>query len=163
MQERINGSKIASIVGKQVDLCLGDMKEPGLAIMRIGSQDSRTDKIERPSGRGAPIIPRCVRRSLAGAEYPLIGGAPDSPASDQDERPAARAITFLRLSFLRGEMGLGVAGTTSSFPEGVALVDIGRSPLSDVTFAPVSCEPREDRRDYLCAPLQWSNVSAAPS
>src|ERR1700726_5244160 len=74
----------------------------------------------------------------------------------------ARAITFLRLSFLRGAVGWGVAGTTSSFPDGVVSVDIGRAPFSNVTFVPVSYEPREVRRDYPSAPLQWCNVSAAP-
>src|SRR5450432_132765 len=88
-QERINGSEIASIVGKQVDLRLSDMEEPGLAIMRIGSQDSCTDEIEWPSGRGAPIIPRFVRGSLAGAEHALISCTPDPSTDDQDECPGA--------------------------------------------------------------------------
>src|SRR5450432_3182288 len=88
-QERINGSEIASIVGKQVDLRLSDMEEPGLAIMRIGRQDSCTDKIEWPFGRGAPIIPRFVRGSLASAEHALISRTPDPSSDDQDECPAA--------------------------------------------------------------------------
>src|SRR6202521_1285493 len=75
----------------------------------------------------------------------------------------ARAITFLRLSFLRGAVGWGVAGTTSSFPDGVVSVDIGRAPFSNVTFVPVRFEPQEVRRDYPCAPLQWCNATLSPS
>ena len=54
-------SRYPTIVGKQVDLRLRDMEGPELAIMWIGGQNSRTNKIERSSRRGAPIIPRFVQ------------------------------------------------------------------------------------------------------
>jgi hypothetical protein len=88
-EEGINGSESATAIRKEVDLRLGDMKEPGLTVMRIGRQDGRTHEIERPFRRAAPVIPRLVGGSLTCAEYALIGGAPHCTASEEDKRPTA--------------------------------------------------------------------------